>query len=67
MMGRRTPVVRSDGKRYASITDACHDLLREWGAKHTYAEICGMAGNISRVCNRKPSCNTAYGYGWRYC
>lgn len=49
--GRRTPVVRGDGRRYASIQEAADDV----GGDQT---------NISRAC-REPG-RTAYGFGWRY-
>lgn len=48
---RKRPVIRSDGKRYASQADAALDVL-------------GDQTNISRAC-REPF-RTAYGYGWAF-
>lgn len=47
----RRPVVRSDGKEYASIEDAANDVH-------------GSQSNISKVCLGKRK--SAYGYGWSY-
>lgn len=48
---RKRPVVRSDGKRYESESDAARDVI-------------GDQTNIGGAC-RKPK-RTAYGYRWRY-
>lgn len=48
---RKRPVVRSDGKRYESESDAARDVI-------------GDQTNISRACRNQK--RTAYGYGWRY-
>lgn len=48
---RKRPVVRSDGKRYASQSDAARDVM-------------GDQTNISRACRNHG--RTAYGYGWRF-
>jgi len=65
-MRTRKPVIRSDGRRYPSIMMAARDLRESCGMPRDYACEVSMAGNISRVCSGKPSCNTAYGYGWEY-
>jgi hypothetical protein len=46
-------VIRSDGKRYASVIDAAVDV----GVSYT---------GIVKVCNNAYGCKTSGGFGWAY-
>ncbi len=58
----KKPVVRSDGKRYESVSDAAREIIEADGCGKRWVVCTG----ISRVCRGKPHCLTAYGYGWRF-
>lgn len=64
-MGVCKPVVRSDGKRYASVAQAARELCSEQGVWFPDAPK-HAASHIARVCLGRPHYNTAYGYGWEY-
>ena len=55
------PVVRSDGRSYASMADASRDLQRELGL---YTSVEHMTSNICAAC--KGRAHGAYGFGWQY-
>ena len=56
------PVVRSDGRRYPSITRAAQEIVDADGC----GSVATVAKGISHVCTGRPHCLTAYGYGWRF-
>lgn len=65
-MPRQRAVIRDDGKRYRSMSDAAQDLLRESGMKPDKNTAHSMAGSISNACGRKRGRRSAYGHDWRY-
>jgi len=58
-------VVRDDGKRYRTMTEAALDVLRENGLEPNMDRAHSMAGAIGLVC-RGIERNTAYGHEWRF-
>lgn len=58
--GQKRPVVRSDGVRYGSITEAAGELVEEFGMR-------SRDSVASNICKALRGCSsTAYGFGWRY-
>ena len=58
-------VVRDDGKRYRTMTEAALALLLEDGLEPDRARANAMASAIGRAC-RGEGQKTAYGHEWRY-
>lgn len=61
-MSAPKPVRRSDGKLYASLSDAANSLMVEWGVKPSPDRTYSMARNITKAINGEG--RTAFGYEW---
>ncbi len=58
-------VVRDDGKRYRTMTEAALDVIREDGLEPDMDRAHSMASAIGRAC-RGEGQKTAYGHEWRF-
>lgn len=57
-------VIRDDGKRYGSLTQAARSLMRDMGMPPNPRIASGMASSISAACRERRKC--AFGHDWRY-
>lgn len=59
-------VIRDDGKRYGSLTQAARALMREQGMPPNERHAQQMSSNISAACSGNHAVKSAYGHNWRY-
>lgn len=59
-------VIRDDGKRYGSLTQAARALMQEQGLPPDERYAKQMSSNISAACRANHALKSAYGHDWRY-
>lgn len=59
-------VIRDDGKRYGSLTQAARALMQEQGLTPNPKYARQMSSNISAACRANHALKSAYGHDWRY-